>query len=105
MTLTAVRPKERYGILKLSKSSKRVLNLDESKDKSKTYINGGYFVISKKIIDKIKSKDIYFEKEPLNKVLKMKNYLLLNIMVWKSLDTLKDKNEFNNILKLEKNLG
>ena len=72
MTLTAVRPKERYGILKLSKSSKRVLNLDESKDKSKTYINGGYFVISKKIIDKIKSKDIYFEKEPLNKVLKMK---------------------------------
>lgn len=103
MTLTAVRPKERYGILKLSKISKRVLNLDESKDKSKTYINGGYFVISKKIIDKIKSKDTYFEKEPLNKVLKMKKlFAFKHHGFWKSLDTLKDKNEFNKILKTGK---
>ena len=103
MTLTAVRPKERYGILRLSKNSKRVLNLDESKDKSNTFINGGYFIFSKTIINRIKNKSTYFEKEPLNSVLKLKKlFAFKHYGFWKSLDTLKDKNEFNNILKTGK---
>jgi glucose-1-phosphate cytidylyltransferase len=103
MTLTAVRPKERYGILKLSKNSKKVLNLDESKNKSNTFINGGYFIMSKTIINKIKNKSIYFEREPLNSVLKLKKlFAFKHDGFWKSLDTLKDKNEFNNILKAGK---
>lgn len=103
MTLTAVRPKERYGILRLSKNSKRVLNLNETKDKSNTFINGGYFIFSKNIINKIKDKRTYFEKEPLNAVLKLKKlFAFKHYGFWKSLDTLKDKNEFNNILKTGK---
>ena len=68
MTLTAVRPKQRYGVLKIQKN--KVKYFDNSKKKSDVYINGGFFVISKDGINKIKNKNIYWEKEPLSFYLK-----------------------------------
>ncbi len=103
MTVTAVRPKERYGVLKLNNKDSRVINLDESKKKSNIYINGGYFIISKDIIKQIKNKKIFFEKEPLKYALRKKKlYAFKHKGFWKSLDTLKDKNEFNIIIKAGK---
>ena len=72
MTMAAVRPKERYGVLKLNHKYNKVLQLDESKKESNIYINGGYFIISQKIIDTIKDKKVYFEKEPLKYAIKLK---------------------------------
>ena len=51
VTLTAVRPKERYGILKIKNN--RVTYFDNQNKKTSTYINGGYFVIDKSSIKKI----------------------------------------------------
>ena len=100
MTMTTVRPKERYGVLKLNHKDDKILNLDESKKKSNIYINGGYFVISKKIIKIIKKRQTFFEQEPLKYALKKnKLFAFKHKSFWKSLDTLKDKNEFNVILK------
>ena len=62
MTVTAVRPKQKYGILKFEPNSHRVVQLDETKKKSKIYINGGYFVFSKKIISTIKKKILFLNK-------------------------------------------
>ena len=100
LTITAVRPKERYGILKFELNSKRVIQLDETKKKSKIYINGGYCMFSKKFIDKIKNKSIYFEQEPTKIFIKKKKvFTFLHNGFWKSLDTLKDKNDFNKIIR------
>ena len=44
VTLTAVRPKQKYGVLKIKKN--KILYFDNSKQKSDIYINGGFFVIS-----------------------------------------------------------
>ncbi len=101
VSLTAVRPKQRYGVLKLRKD--KVKFFDNSKEKSDIYINGGFFVISKNAIKKIKNKDTYWEKQPLSYFLKHKKlFAFRHEGFWKSLDTLKDKNDFNEMIKKNK---
>ena len=101
VTLTAVRPKQRYGVLKINKN--KVKFFDNSKEKSDVYVNGGFFVISKSAIKKIKGNDIYWEKEPLTYFLKKKKlFAYKHEGFWKSLDTLKDKNDFNEMIKKNK---
>ena len=101
ITLTAVRPKQRYGVLKIQNN--KVKFFDNSKKKSDIYINGGFFVISKDCIKKIKDKNIYWEKEPLSFYLKKKKlYAFKHDGFWKSLDTLKDKNDFNEMIRKNK---
>jgi glucose-1-phosphate cytidylyltransferase len=101
ITLTAVRPKQRYGIIGIKN---KVINFfDNSNKKINTYINGGFFVISKHAIKKIKNKSIYWEKEPMTYFIKKKKLLAFKHSgFWKSLDTLKDKNDFNLMIKNKK---
>ena len=63
VTMTAVRPKQRFGVLKLNKN--KVKFFDNSNKKTDVYINGGFFVISKNAIKKIKDIKTYWEIEPL----------------------------------------
>ena len=73
--------------------------------KSNVYINGGFFIISKNALKKIRDKDTYWEKEPLIHFKnKRKLFAYKHEGFWKSLDTLKDKNEFNRLFKEKKNL-
>ena len=98
VTLTAVRPKQRYGVLKIR--NKTVRQFDNSNKKVDVFINGGFFVISKKIINTIKNKYIFWENEPLNSLIKNKKlFAFKHNGFWKSLDTLKDKNDFNEMYK------
>ncbi len=100
-TVTAVKPKERYGVLKFDFKTGRVKNLDESKGRSNSFINGGFFVLSKEVVKTIKNNQIYFEQEPLKKIINRKKiFAYKHLGFWKSLDTLKDKNDFNKIIKL-----
>ena len=101
VTLTAVRPKQKYGVLKIKKN--RILYFDESKQKSDIYINGGFFVISKKSIKYIKNKNVYWESEPLEKVIKKNGmYAHKHNGYWQCLDTLKDQRELNNLFNQKK---
>ena len=101
VTMTAVRPKQRYGVLKLDKN--KVKFFDNSNEVSDIHINGGFFIISKNAIKKIKNIKTYWEKEPLRYYLKVKKlYAYEHDGFWKSLDTLKDKNDFNNLYKSKK---
>ena len=94
VTMTAVRPKQRFGVLKLNKN--KVKFFDNSNKKTDVYINGGFFVISKNAIKQIKDIKTYWEIEPLKYYLKKeKLYAFKHEGFWKSLDTLKDKNDFN----------
>jgi len=103
VTMTVVRPKQRYGVLKLYKN--KVKYFDNSNKTSDILINGGFFVINKDAIKKIKHKKTYWEKEPLSYFLsKKKLYAFKHNGFWKSLDTLKDKNDFNEFLKTKKKL-
>ena len=103
ITLTAVRPKERYGVLRIKKH--KVAFFDDSKKKSSLYINGGFFVIAKKEIEKIKGLNVTWEDLPLKKNKdKKKLYAFKHEGFWASLDTRKDKMELNDLYKKDKNL-
>ena len=70
VTLTAVRPKQRYGVLKIEKN--RVKQFDNRNKKIDVYVNGGFFIISKRAIKTIKAKETYWENQPLNYLIKRK---------------------------------
>ena len=53
MTLTAVRPKQRYGVIKIEKN--KVTYFDNENRKAETYVNCRYFVLSKEAKNKIES--------------------------------------------------
>lgn len=97
-TLTAVRPKERYGIIKINNN--KIKNFDNSKKKSNVYVNGGFFVISKDAIKLIKKNNLYWEDLPLKNIQKKsKLYAFKHDGFWHSLDTMKDKIDLNNLYK------
>jgi glucose-1-phosphate cytidylyltransferase len=101
ITLTAVRPKQRYGILKIKKNC--ITYFDNENRNAETYVNGGYFVINKESIQKIKNDTTYWEQEPLSFYAKKKQlFAFKHDGFWKSLDTLKDKNDFNLLFKNKK---
>lgn len=101
VTMTAVKPKQRYGILEIKKN--RVNFFDNSKKKVDVYINGGFHVIDKLGVKYIKNKKIFWEKEPISKILKIKKlFAFKHDGFWKSLDTQKDKIDFNKIYKQKK---
>ncbi len=101
ITLTAVRPKQRYGVLKIKNNF--VKYFDNSNKKIDVFINGGFFVISKDCLKRIKNSSIYWEKEPMSFFLKKRKlFAFKHHGFWKSLDTLKDKNEFQEIINSKK---
>ena len=103
VTLTAVKPKERYGILKIQNN--KITYFNNENKKTDTYVNGGYFVIDKSTIKKINNHNVYWEQQPLNFFSKQKIlYAFKHDGFWKSLDTLKDKNDFNKLYRNNKKL-
>jgi len=98
VTLTAVRPKHRYGILKLKNN--KIQQFDNENKSINVFINGGFFVIDKLAISKIKNNDTNWENEPLTYFIKKKKLIAFKHKgFWKSLDTMKDKNDFNDMIK------
>ena len=102
VTLTAVRPKQRYGVLKIKNN--KITYFDNENRNADTYVNGGFFIIDKSAIKKIDNDNTYWEQGPLNFFAKKnKLYAYKHEGFWKSLDTLKDKNDFNKLYKDKKN--
>jgi len=101
VTITAVKPKQRYGILEIKKN--RINFFDNSKKKVDVNVNGGFHVIDKLSLKYIRNKKMFWEKEPLSKILKLKKlFAFKHNGFWKSLDTQKDKVDFNKMYKQKK---
>ena len=90
-TLTAVRPPGRYGALNIANNM--VTNFQEKPEGDGSWINGGYFVLSPKVVDRIKNYDTSWEAEPLVGLAKegeLASYEHAGF--WQPMDTLRDKN-------------
>ena len=98
VTLTAVRPPARFGVIKLKGSF-----VNYFKEKSKMdegWINGGFFVINSKFLNLIKNSQTYLEKEPLEKATKKKQLIAYRHKgFWQCMDTKRDKDKLDKILK------
>lgn len=90
-TITAVLPPGRFGALAISKG-----NVDAFKEKPKgdgARINGGFFVLSPKVIDMITTDDTVWEHEPMALLAKQGEMSAFEHNgFWQPMDTLRDKN-------------
>jgi glucose-1-phosphate cytidylyltransferase len=95
-TLTAIRYKNPKGILKINNRSV----IQKIREKPIEYINGGFFVLSKKIFKYLKNNKTIFEKDCLPKLADTGQ---LNAFkhegFWGCMDTLREKEELNQIWK------
>jgi len=96
-TLSAVRPIPRFGHLTIEGDA--VVQFKEKDKLSEGRINGGFFVLDKKIFDYIgNDDDCVFEKEPLENI-STKGELMAykHDGFWHPMDTLRDKNYLNEL--------
>jgi len=98
VTLTAVRPPARFGVIKLKGNF-----VNYFKEKSKMdegWINGGFFVMNAKFLNFIKNSQTFLEKEPLETATKQKQLAAFKHRgFWQCMDTKRDKDKLDEILK------
>tara|TARA_Y100000816_G_C26043394_1_gene546633 strand:- start:454 stop:1146 length:693 start_codon:yes stop_codon:yes gene_type:complete len=90
ITLTAVRPPARFGVIKIK--GKIVQYFREKNSLDAGWINGGFFVVEPKFINFIKGDKTYLEQEPFKLVTKKKQMIAFRHKgFWQCMDTLRDK--------------
>ena len=95
-TCTATQPPGRFGSLDMNQN--RIVSFKEKPLGDGAWINGGYFVLSPEVIDYIEGDKTVWEKEPIEK-LAHENELsaFKHRGFWKPLDTLRDKNQLDEL--------
>lgn len=95
-TVTAVRPPARYGALQLEGTE--VQGFIEKPEGEGGFINGGFFVLSPRVIDRIDADHSSWEGEPLMGLAKdgeLQAYFHEGF--WQPMDTLRDKNHLESL--------
>jgi len=90
VTLTSVRPPARFGSIKFKNN--KIIRFREKSSLDEGWINGGFFVMDKRIFDYLKNDKTYLEKYPLETISK-KNLLggFKHTNFWQCMDTMRDK--------------
>ena len=96
-TLTATRPPGRYGALKIGDKDD-VKSFQEKPDGDGSWVNGGFFVLSPKVLDKINDDQSSWENDVLP-ILADENQLsaFKHSGFWQPMDTLREKNMLNQL--------
>lgn len=93
-TLTATLPPGRFGALKFH--GDRIEKFEEKPEGDGAYINGGFFVLNRSVIDRIKDDQTVWEQEPLRGLAEDGELMAFRHNgYWQPMDTLREK------LKLE----
>jgi glucose-1-phosphate cytidylyltransferase len=90
-TLTAVQPPGRFGALDMDQS--RVLSFEEKPPGDNSWVSGGFFVLSPKVIDYIEGDQTPWEREPLESIAADRQLCAYKYRgFWYAMDALRDKN-------------
>ena len=96
-TLTATRPPGRYGALKITTDG-AVDHFQEKPDGDGSWINGGFFVLNPKVIDRIPNDLTSWEEEPLSGLAADDELVAFkHDGFWQPMDTLREKNLLNDL--------
>jgi len=100
-TMTATQPPGRFGAIKLEGT--QIKSFNEKPTGDGAWINGGFFVFSKKVLDLIEGDQTILEKGPLE-TLANKNQLqaFFHNGFWQPMDTLRDKTLLEELWQKEK---
>ncbi|AKO64543.1 glucose-1-phosphate cytidylyltransferase [Methylophilales bacterium MBRSG12] len=95
-TVTAVQPPGRFGALAIDQNV--VTSFYEKPIGDSNFINGGFFVLNKKIKDYIADDSTVFEQAPLKNLVNDKNLTAFHHQgFWQPMDTLREKNMLNDM--------
>jgi len=100
-TLTATYPPGRFGALDISQG--QVLNFREKPKGDGAMINGGFFVLTPKVLSYIKGDSTVWEQEPLMRLADEGELMAFEHQgFWQPMDTLRDKNLLEELWEAEK---
>jgi glucose-1-phosphate cytidylyltransferase len=101
VTLTAVRPPARFGVIKFK--GQRVSYFKEKSKLDEGWINGGFFIMEPEFLKFIRDDNTYLEREPLEKVTKKRQLAAFKHKgFWQCVDTKRDKEKLNKVLSSKK---
>ena len=104
MTLAAVRPPARFGVIKFK--GQHVSYFKEKSKLDEGWINGGFFVIEPEFLKYIKNDNTYLEREPLETVAKKGQLTAFKHNgFWQCVDTKRDIDKLNKTLSTKKRLN
>ena len=90
-TITAITHSNRFGVLTVN-SEKSVTDFSEKSENQNNFINGGFFVLSPKVISLIKNEQTVWERGPLQTLASSNQLKAFNHQgFWQPMDTLRDK--------------
>lgn len=90
-TITAVQPPGRFGSLELDGNS--ITSFLEKPAAGAGWINGGFFALSHKVLDRVAGDDTIWEREPLESLARDRQLEAhCHTGFWQPMDTLRDKN-------------
>ena len=93
ITMTSVQPEGRFGALVINNEYK-VTDFKEKPMGDGAWINAGFFVCNPAVFDYIENDQVIFERQPLEKLAaKGELFTFRHQGFWKPMDTLRDKNE------------
>ena len=100
-TVTAVQPVGRFG--ELDVLNDKIIRFEEKPKSNDSWINGGYFVLTPKVLDYIEGDFTIWEREPIEKLAKEGQLSAYKHSgFWKPMDTLRDKNVLEDLWQSEK---
>jgi len=97
-TVTTVQPPGRFGTLEIEGDAVRAFR--EKPPQGQGFINGGFFVLSPKVIDYVEGDDTVWEREPLEGLARDGELMSYNHHgFWQPMDTLRDKRQLDEMWK------
>lgn len=100
-TVTAVQPPGRFGALEFE--GNRVESFIEKPTGDGGWINGGFFVLSPKVIDYIEGDQTVWEREPMQKLAKDNEMsVYFHDGYWQPMDTLREKQHLEDLWQAKK---
>lgn len=95
-TLTAASPPGRFGALDIQR--RQVMSFREKPKGDDAMINGGFFVLSPKVLNYLKGDDTIWEQEPLIKLAEDEQLMAYEHHgFWQPMDTLRDKHHLESL--------
>jgi len=96
LTLTAVQPKGRFGVLTIENDM--VTDFTEKPPGDGSWVNGGFYVMNKAVFNYIKDDTTVWEGEPIRKLVQEKQVnAYKHYGFWRAMDTMTDKRQLEEI--------
>jgi glucose-1-phosphate cytidylyltransferase len=100
VTLTAVQPGGRYGVVDLDAENSRITGFREKSKADTNWINAGFMIMEPEIFDYLDGDDCVLERSPMERLARENKLgVHMHYGFWQCMDTMRDKTLLDDLLK------